>query len=92
MSWNDPGPDEIVGVVGDVRQETLEDEVRPSIYWPPSRFAYPFMTVAIRAAGDPTALVVRRDRERARRWTRTFRSPTCGRWTKCETSRSRSAG
>ena len=57
MSWNDPGPDEIVGVVGDVRQETLEKEVRPSIYWPPSRFAYPFMTVAVRAAGDPTALV-----------------------------------
>jgi predicted permease len=57
VSWNDPGPDEIVGVVGDVRQETLEKEVRPSIYWPPSRFAYPFMTVAVRAVGDPTALV-----------------------------------
>ena len=36
VSWNDPGPDEIVGVVGDVRQETLEKEVRPAIYWPPS--------------------------------------------------------
>ena len=57
VSWNDPGPDEIVGVVGDVRQETLEKETRPSIYWPPSRFTYPFMTVAIRASGEVTAIV-----------------------------------
>jgi putative ABC transport system permease protein len=57
VAWNDPGPDEIIGVVGDVRQETLEKEVRPSIYWPPARFAYPFMTVAIRAAGSPDAIV-----------------------------------
>jgi putative ABC transport system permease protein len=55
--WNDPGPDEIIGVVGDVRQETLEKEVRPSIYWPPARFAYPWMTVAIRAAGEVSAIV-----------------------------------
>ena len=57
MAWNDPGPDEIVGVIGDVREETLEKEVRPAIYWPPSRFAYPFMTVAIRTAGDPGGVV-----------------------------------
>jgi putative ABC transport system permease protein len=57
VNWYDQDPDEIVGVVGDVRQETLEKEVRPSIYWPPSRFAYPFMTVAIRATGDVAAVV-----------------------------------
>ncbi len=57
VAWNDPGPDVIVGVVGDVRQETLEKEVRPSIYWPPSRFTYPFMTVAIRVAGDVSSVV-----------------------------------
>jgi len=57
VAWNDPGPDEIVGVIGDVREETLEKEVRPAIYWPPSRFAYPFMTVAIRTAGDPGGVV-----------------------------------
>jgi len=56
-AWNDEGPDEIVGVVGDVRQETLEDEMRPSIYFPPARFAYPFMTVAIKAAGDVRGVV-----------------------------------
>ena len=57
VSWNDSGPDEIVGVVGDVRQQELETEARATIYWPPARFTYPYMTVAIRTAGDPRAIV-----------------------------------
>jgi putative ABC transport system permease protein len=57
VSWNDEVPDEIVGVVGDVRHQDLETEARATIYWPPSRFTYPFMTIAIRAAGDPRAVV-----------------------------------
>jgi putative ABC transport system permease protein len=58
VEWYDPGPDEIVGIVGDVRQETLEKSERPSIYWPPSRFAYPFMTIAVRTpSADPTSVV-----------------------------------
>jgi putative ABC transport system permease protein len=57
VNWNDEGPDDIVGIVGDVRQDTLEKEDRPSIYWPPSRFAYPFMTVAVRTAGAPASVV-----------------------------------
>jgi putative ABC transport system permease protein len=57
VEWNDAAPDTIVGVVGDVRQETLENEVRSAIYWPPSRFTYPFMTVAIRTAVDPASIV-----------------------------------
>ena len=57
VAWNDPGPDEIVGVVGDVRQQDLETEPRATIYWPPGRFTYPFATVAIRTAGDPRAVV-----------------------------------
>ena len=57
VSWDDERPDEIVGVVGDVRQETLEKENRPAIYWPPSRFTYPFMTITIRASGDVAAVV-----------------------------------
>jgi hypothetical protein len=44
------GPDEIVGVVGDVRQQDLETEARATIYWPPARFTYPFMTIAIRTS------------------------------------------
>jgi putative ABC transport system permease protein len=57
VSWNEQGPDEIVGVVGDVRQQDLETEARATIYWPPARFTYPFMTVAIRTAGDQRTTV-----------------------------------
>jgi putative ABC transport system permease protein len=55
--WNDRGEDEIIGVVGDVRDSALETEPRAMTYWPPARFAYPFMTVAIRTAGDAKAIV-----------------------------------
>jgi putative ABC transport system permease protein len=57
VNWNDQGPDEIVGIVGDVRQQELETEARATIYWPPSRFTYPFMTIAIRTAADPRGVV-----------------------------------
>ena len=57
VSWNDEGPDEIVGVVGDVRQADLEDEARPTVYWPPSRFTYPWTAMAIRTGGDARAIV-----------------------------------
>jgi putative ABC transport system permease protein len=56
VSWNDEGPDEIVGVVGDVRQD-LDTTARETIYWPPGRFTYPSMTIAIRTAGDPRGVV-----------------------------------
>ena len=56
VGWNDEGPDEIIGVVGDVRQQDLETEARATIYWPPGRFTYPFLTVAIRTTGDPRAI------------------------------------
>ena len=57
VMWNDAAPDEIVGVVGDVRHQDLETEARATIYWPPGRFTYPFATIAIRTAGDPRAIV-----------------------------------
>jgi putative ABC transport system permease protein len=57
VSWNDEGPDEIVGIVGDVRQADLETEARETIYWPPGRFTYPFATIAIRTSGDPRGSV-----------------------------------
>jgi putative ABC transport system permease protein len=50
LSWNDAGPDEIVGVVGDVRSTSLETEPRPASYLPPARFAYPFTTVTVTPA------------------------------------------
>jgi putative ABC transport system permease protein len=57
VAWFNEGPDEIVGVVGDVRQQSLETEARATIYWPPGRFTYPFTTVAIRTLGDPLTTV-----------------------------------
>ena len=57
VSWDDAVPDEIVGIVGDVRHQDLETDARATIYWPPSRFTYPFMTIAIRTSGDPRAVV-----------------------------------
>jgi putative ABC transport system permease protein len=57
VSWNDSVADEIVGVVGDVRQQDLESEARATIYWPPSHFTYPYMTIAIRTSGDPRSIV-----------------------------------
>jgi putative ABC transport system permease protein len=57
IDWNDQTPDEIIGVVGDVHQLTLDDEIRATTYWPPSRFAYPWNTVIIRTSGDPVRIV-----------------------------------
>ena len=57
LSWNNPGPDEIIGVVGDVRSTSLESEASPASYLPPARFAYPFMTVVIHTSGNPAGVV-----------------------------------
>jgi putative ABC transport system permease protein len=57
IDWTDRDPDEIVGIVGDVHQLTLDDEIRATTYWPPSRFAYPWNTVVIRTAADPVRIV-----------------------------------
>jgi putative ABC transport system permease protein len=57
LYWNDQGPDEIVGVVGDVRSVSLESTPAPASYLPPARFAYPFMTVVVKASAEGTAPV-----------------------------------
>jgi putative ABC transport system permease protein len=57
IDWTDNTPDEIIGVVGNVHQLTLDDEIRGTTYWPPSRFAYPWNTVVIRTSADPTRIV-----------------------------------
>jgi putative ABC transport system permease protein len=57
IDWNDTTPDEIIGVVGDVHQTTLDDEIRATTYWPPSRFAYPWNSVVIRTSNDPERIV-----------------------------------
>ena len=57
VSWNDTRDDEIIGVVGDVRHAGLHEEARATTYWPYARFSYGAMTLALRTAGDPRAVV-----------------------------------
>jgi putative ABC transport system permease protein len=52
-----PVPTEIVGVVGDVRYESLVDEPEPTVYFPIPELTYPFMTLVIKTAGDPASIV-----------------------------------
>jgi putative ABC transport system permease protein len=55
-SWRDENLyREIVGVVGDVRYFSLDDE-RPSIYVPHQQGGWRAMEVAVRAQGEPAAL------------------------------------
>jgi len=62
MSEN-PAPTEIIGVVGDVKYETLTDEAQPTVYLPLPELTYPFMTFVVNTAGDPAELApaVRRE-------------------------------
>jgi putative ABC transport system permease protein len=51
------GEREIVGVVGDVKIRTLEAAPVPVVYVPHAQYASDEMTVFVRAAGDPVALL-----------------------------------
>lgn len=57
VSWNDQAPDEIIGVVGDVRTSDLETAPRATIYWPQGRFSYPWTTAVVKMAGDASGAV-----------------------------------
>lgn len=58
-----PWPTEIIGVVGDVRYDSLVDEAPPTVYFPPPELTYPFMSLVIRTDGDPAGMAsaVRRE-------------------------------
>jgi putative ABC transport system permease protein len=47
---------EVVGVVGDVREDALEHGAEPEIYIAAAQVPPPSMNVVVRAAGDPAAL------------------------------------
>lgn len=49
-------PREIVGVVGDVRQTTLEEEAPPAVYLPLEQAPYPFLSIVVRTVGPPASL------------------------------------
>jgi len=56
ISWNDTREDEVIGVVGDVRHASLESAPRDMTYWPYARFPYNTMTIAVRTAGETSAV------------------------------------
>jgi putative ABC transport system permease protein len=59
----DPQPTEIVGVVADVKSQALDEESRPTVYWPQAELPVNFTSLVVRAKGDPLALAapVRRE-------------------------------
>jgi putative ABC transport system permease protein len=56
VMWDGSGPDEIVGVVGDIREGALNKEPEPAIYWSHAREPYSGMAFVIRANGDAARL------------------------------------
>ncbi|HKR14090.1 MAG TPA: ABC transporter permease [Pyrinomonadaceae bacterium] len=61
--FENPVVTEIVGVVGNVRYDSLIDEAPPAVYFPHPELPYPFMTLALRTDGDPTLLAPAVQRE-----------------------------
>ena len=63
--WRDEEfPREIVGVVGDIKSASLQDESGPQIYTPHSQDgSWGFMTLTIRTAADPAAMTTLLRRE-----------------------------
>lgn len=53
---DESGMREIVGVVADVKHQTLQGATPPEIYFAQSQMPMPAMTVVVRTAGDPRAL------------------------------------
>jgi putative ABC transport system permease protein len=47
---------EIIGVVGDVKEGSLDNEPKPTVYYIYSHFASPGMILTVRSDGDPMAL------------------------------------
>jgi putative ABC transport system permease protein len=52
-----PGAREIIGVVDDVHIKSLDTPVSPTVYVPETQMTYPGLTLVVRTAGDPTAVL-----------------------------------
>jgi len=61
--FESPTPAEIIGIVGNVRYDSLVDEAPPAVYFPHPDLAYPFMTLVVRTDGDPAAIAPAIQRE-----------------------------
>ncbi len=58
-----PTPAEIIGIVGNVRYDSLIDESPPAVYFPHPDLAYPFMSLVVRTDGEPAAIAPAVQRE-----------------------------
>ncbi|HEX3184589.1 MAG TPA: ABC transporter permease [Pyrinomonadaceae bacterium] len=61
--FEQPTITEIIGVVGNVRYDSLIDEAPPAVYFPHPELAYPFMTLVLRTDGEPAAIAPAVQRE-----------------------------
>jgi putative ABC transport system permease protein len=52
----EPVPTEIVGIVGNVKHESLLEEESPTVYMPLPEVVFSFMTFVIRTTGDPAEM------------------------------------
>ena len=52
-----PKASEIVGVVGDVKEASVEDATNPEVYLPYQQQPWPVFTLVLRSSGDPKNLV-----------------------------------
>ena len=55
--WGPPLTGEIVGVVGNVRTNGLDEQVGPMVYWSYYQFGLVFNSMVVRTEGDPLLLV-----------------------------------
>jgi putative ABC transport system permease protein len=49
---DDNQPSEIIGIVGNSKQRSLDGEIEPMAYWPHAELVYPGMTMVIRTSGN----------------------------------------
>ncbi len=64
ISMGDPAtPSRIVGVVGDIRHESLDRPARAMVYWPHSQLPIPMMSILVRTANDPLLIAPSLQRE-----------------------------
>ena len=61
--FDTPAPAEIIGIVGNVRYDSLIDASPPAVYFPHPDLTYSFMTLVIRTDGDPSAIAPAVQRE-----------------------------
>jgi predicted lysophospholipase L1 biosynthesis ABC-type transport system permease subunit len=55
MEWGRPIEAEVVGVVGDVRQKSLDNPAGNTLYWPQAQVPTNFMTLVVKSAAVPAA-------------------------------------